>query len=427
MAEKGIQEQIESENKTKIEELKAKLAEATGGAEQLELDKHRLKIIDDIFTLKCPRCKLAFLDYDNCSAVTCAGCKCGFCSFCLEDCGKDAHQHFYSNGSKCPNEGGEIFTEHGKWQEIQNKRKGVLLCKYLATVPEELRKKVADLCAPDAKDLGVTMPSNLSGVALDPEAHGLVRVLLYVPRWLRAKLTGEIEEQKKKGFVLTIPEAKAKVPVECSAPGFGVSRVLARVLPRKDATKKNVSRYLNNGTEVTIDDEWVELKCDKPKIACGFIKAKHVQGRPVPENNVAVRDAGGHGKVMVRKLAKQEEGKNIHCFLDDETEISVLQHWVEAKWEPGLGGGLFGGGLFGKGGGKHADNTHGFIEGRDIPEVEAVLQGNETEIWKAILDLEKVLGVNLQATLTGDAAKKKGKGKGKGKLKGKGKGKGLFG
>ena len=134
------------------------------GGEQLELDKHRLKIIDDIFTLKCPRCKMAFLDYDNCawalpgliidycettapapwipsssmskgSAISCSACKCGFCSFCLEDacqlaacslkpqrltsvcqatclrtvqmqdCGKDAHSHFYKNGSKCPNEG----------------------------------------------------------------------------------------------------------------------------------------------------------------------------------------------------------------------------------------------------------------------------------------------------------------------------------
>ena len=74
------------------------------GGEQLELDKHRLKIIDDIFTLKCPRCKMAFLDYDNCawadlcetmkpaspssvskgSAISCSACKCGFCSFCLE-------------------------------------------------------------------------------------------------------------------------------------------------------------------------------------------------------------------------------------------------------------------------------------------------------------------------------------------------------
>ncbi len=42
----------------------------------MELDKHRLKVIDDIFTLKCPRCKMAFLDYDNCTwaaAATIAG------------------------------------------------------------------------------------------------------------------------------------------------------------------------------------------------------------------------------------------------------------------------------------------------------------------------------------------------------------------
>merc|ERR1712039_226055 len=112
VAEQSIQEEMEKENRDKIEKLKEELAKATGTAEQTEIDKHRLKIIDDIFTLKCPRCNLAFLDYDNCSAITCAGCSCGFCSYCLEDCGKDAHQHFYKNKSKCPKEGGPLFIDH---------------------------------------------------------------------------------------------------------------------------------------------------------------------------------------------------------------------------------------------------------------------------------------------------------------------------
>eukprot|EP00928_Gymnodinium_smaydae_P051821 TRINITY_DN3544_c0_g4_i1.p1 TRINITY_DN3544_c0_g4~~TRINITY_DN3544_c0_g4_i1.p1 ORF type:complete len:629 (-),score=181.66 TRINITY_DN3544_c0_g4_i1:73-1926(-) len=173
VAEKGIQEQIEKENSDKIVELKEKLAKATGGSEALELDKHRLHIIDDIFTLKCPRCKMAFLDYDNCSAITCSACKCGFCSYCLEDCGKDAHGHFYKNGSKCPKEGGPLFIEMNIWNYYQNERKAKLLCEYLLKVPEGLRAKLAELCAPDAKDLGVKMPEDLTGpaLALEAEAH----------------------------------------------------------------------------------------------------------------------------------------------------------------------------------------------------------------------------------------------------------------
>ncbi|CAE7455666.1 pfp, partial [Symbiodinium necroappetens] len=180
VAEQSIQEQFEKENTAKIEELKEKLAKATGSGEQLELDKHRLKIIDDIFTLKCPRCKMAFLDYDNCAwADLCETMK------PTRDCGKDAHSHFYKNGSKCPNEGGPLFVPHNVWQGYQNARKERLLCEYLAGLPDEMRKKVADLVAPDAKDLGIEMPQDLSAAGLMPEAHGIQRLKVTIPRRMR--------------------------------------------------------------------------------------------------------------------------------------------------------------------------------------------------------------------------------------------------
>lgn len=45
--------------------------------------------------LKCPRCQAAFHDYDGCNALTCGvpTCRAAFCAICLEDCGRDAHQH----------------------------------------------------------------------------------------------------------------------------------------------------------------------------------------------------------------------------------------------------------------------------------------------------------------------------------------------
>ena len=39
----------------------------------------RIEIIDEILTLKCPHCKLAFIDCDACAALTCK-------------CGEDAHK-----------------------------------------------------------------------------------------------------------------------------------------------------------------------------------------------------------------------------------------------------------------------------------------------------------------------------------------------
>eukprot|EP00929_Paragymnodinium_shiwhaense_P030474 TRINITY_DN1726_c0_g1_i1.p1 TRINITY_DN1726_c0_g1~~TRINITY_DN1726_c0_g1_i1.p1 ORF type:complete len:640 (-),score=165.62 TRINITY_DN1726_c0_g1_i1:208-2127(-) len=173
VAEKSIQEQIEKEHSAKITDLKEKLAAAKGEGEQLELDKHRLRIIDDIFTLKCPRCKLAFLDYDNCSALKCAGCACGFCSFCLADCGKDAHAHFNKNKGLCPSEGGKLFCDHKLWLDCQRIRKTRLLYEYLATLPDALRAKVSDLLAPDAKDLSIDMPENLDKKALTAAAADL--------------------------------------------------------------------------------------------------------------------------------------------------------------------------------------------------------------------------------------------------------------
>jgi len=162
------------ENYIKLEELKKKLAEvvtvATGV--QREVDAHRLQILDDIFTLKCPRCKLAFLDFDGCSALTCGGCACAFCSYCLKDCGADAHEHLRGG---CE-EGGPMFCPFEEWLVHQRKRKTKIMGHCLASVPQAfllhdkllsimselslqaLRQKICDSVAREARDLGITMP-----------------------------------------------------------------------------------------------------------------------------------------------------------------------------------------------------------------------------------------------------------------------------
>ena len=64
------------------------------------LDKSVREIEETILTLKCPRCKWAFADYDGCSALYCRNpiCEAGFCAFCQADCGNDAHAHV----ANCP-------------------------------------------------------------------------------------------------------------------------------------------------------------------------------------------------------------------------------------------------------------------------------------------------------------------------------------
>jgi hypothetical protein len=62
----------------------------------------RHHIIERILQLACPRCGQAFpaaldgeLPFNGCFALTCSrtGCGCGFCAYCLKDCGADAHAH----------------------------------------------------------------------------------------------------------------------------------------------------------------------------------------------------------------------------------------------------------------------------------------------------------------------------------------------
>ncbi|CAE7197400.1 unnamed protein product [Symbiodinium natans] len=400
VAEQSIQEHFEKENTAKIEELKDKLAKATGSSEQLELDKHRLKIIDDIFTLKCPRCKMAFLDYDNCSAITCAACKCGFCSYCLEDCGKDAHQHFYKNGSKCPNEGGPLFIAYNLWQEFQNNRKERLLCEFLAGLPEDVRKKVADLVSPDAKDLGIKMPEDLSAASLVPEAHGFQRLKITVPRRLR-RLLVDLKKELPEKVELTVPDPKEQVST------MHVSAAMKAITAGKPAAfaKKNIAAHLPASHKVKIDDEWV--LCRGPKksaVAPGFIKAKHL--KTLLGNKGKLEEANGHGSVLVREKAVQDEDDNSLGYLDDGTDVEVMGHWYECTWE-GVG-----------------PSKRGFVHVSVIPDNDISMRGPTEDCTEALKFLEGKLGIKIETLSLGGgkpkaAAKAKAKAKGKAKAKAK--------
>lgn len=370
VAEQGIQEQIEKEMLSKMEELKASLAAALGSADQMRLDKYRLEIIDDIFTLKCPRCKLAFLDYTGCSALSCSGCGCGFCSYCLEDCGKDAHQHFYANGSKCPKEGGLITVPVPQWQEYQRKRRARLLASYLQQVPPDWQQRVADAIAPEAKDLGVALPvlrlRALRGLALS------------VPRKLRDRLRSHAQAIEQEGVELRLPHANAPVAVRSAA---GEATVHVCQAPIPEHAPNNVTRLLPNGFEVSIDDEWLVFDWPQRGFHRTWIKARHCLGRPTKGAQVTVRDANGYGSVMVRKSADQAEGANCAGFLQDGTQLIIIESWIELTWQGG----------------------RGFVRGCDVPDDDVQVYGPPEACLKAaervkdIIELE-VFPQELDAT-----------------------------
>ena len=56
------------------------------GAKVFKAQKH---IVEEILTMRCPRCKMAFADFTGCNALYCAyaGCGANFCALCFKDCG----------------------------------------------------------------------------------------------------------------------------------------------------------------------------------------------------------------------------------------------------------------------------------------------------------------------------------------------------
>jgi len=125
-----------------------------------KLPPNRLRnhIVEEILTLKCPRCYAAFLDFDGCFALTCSNCKCGFCGWCLTDCGRDAHPHLLSCSSKPKEARNETyFGTSQQFQGAQRKRRRQELIRFLRTLDcgEEQRAALKSI-AQDLQDLGLT-------------------------------------------------------------------------------------------------------------------------------------------------------------------------------------------------------------------------------------------------------------------------------
>jgi len=100
IAGKGAVRLVEHELRASVEyDVKSDyLKEKEGKKEMDSLSIQARKIFHELseeLTMKCPRCRTAFYDYDGCNALRCSQVYCGaaFCAICLTDCGSDAHAH----------------------------------------------------------------------------------------------------------------------------------------------------------------------------------------------------------------------------------------------------------------------------------------------------------------------------------------------
>lgn len=132
---------------------------AGGDARRQAVREH---ICQRILTLSCPRCGQAFVDFNGCMALSCAraGCGCGFCALCQEDCGNDAHAHV---GRGCPLadrigvKKGEFYLEGGEqeYMAAMSRAKEIRLKAYLEGLSPEQRAHALEDCARELADLKI--------------------------------------------------------------------------------------------------------------------------------------------------------------------------------------------------------------------------------------------------------------------------------
>ena len=136
LAEQRIAAELEAGVQRRIDDEVARISALSEvDRRTAEMRKH---IIERILTLACPRCGAAFAEdldgengFNGCCALTChrAACGCGFCAYCLVDCGHDAHAHV----QQCQY-GDGLFVEHDRFKAVQKARRERMLNEYLATL-----------------------------------------------------------------------------------------------------------------------------------------------------------------------------------------------------------------------------------------------------------------------------------------------------
>lgn len=111
---------------------------AGGGAgevpDQRAINQAAAHLIENVLTLRCPHCALAFVDFDACAALRC---RCGqrFCALCLEKAANDEqnHAHVVACAWNPSLDRGEasVFVTEDEFKQAQRARQDVLVDQYL--------------------------------------------------------------------------------------------------------------------------------------------------------------------------------------------------------------------------------------------------------------------------------------------------------
>lgn len=156
------------------------LRQQAGLTQKLEADlaledraqRLRLRVIDEILTLRCPGCRAAFAHFDGCAVLKChqSGCPCsvggldtGFCACCLQPCPSGAHMHVMLckwNAYRSP------FLTWAQFDEMQRQRRFAELQDFFDGLDDDImRCLLAALLSDELRDLRIDSELLISSTA----------------------------------------------------------------------------------------------------------------------------------------------------------------------------------------------------------------------------------------------------------------------
>lgn len=146
-----LRRQLNVENERLLQQRVEELVAMDAKRRQIELAK--LHITATVLVDHCPACNAAFFDFTGCFAVSCNSCPAGFCAWCLEHCGTDAHQHvLHCRLNLNPN---TYYGTNVQFEQVRRTRWRQRVLAHLNTLVADIRADVVAAAARDLNDIGL--------------------------------------------------------------------------------------------------------------------------------------------------------------------------------------------------------------------------------------------------------------------------------
>lgn len=127
-------------------------------AEMMQGDVEKIcrEITEDILTLRCPKCRQAFFDFEGCFALSCSRCRVNFCAWCITHQSEyDVHTHV----ARCGEGNGNVFYSRAVFENHQKNRKERLVRERLSRESGAVRRLVLNKIDGELKDLEIKIDS----------------------------------------------------------------------------------------------------------------------------------------------------------------------------------------------------------------------------------------------------------------------------